>query len=291
MLVTRLCLVGGDATQCLIEPAAYSVVAVMDVAALTIPMLPGEVCAVVQHIEVAWVFAFLEHIVHLLRLGFACSPLCNYRHTHKTCRQVSLVDILGVLPQCLLHSLYLRFWGRTHKHRVYQINLCASRIALLLWVEEGLMYERIMLLVLGAVDSCVGTLAQCAGNLRHCEVALRHHAVVHHINRKRCCLVNASGCCPVAQIPVAILGYAPVFENSILHITLGEAYPSLHMGVETLHHTHITIVQVVLPRGYDYELAPEWTTTRADWVGGCVRHIARLALAVAPGCQPVEVER
>ena len=82
-----------------------------------------------------------------------------------------------------------------------------------------------------------------------------------------------------------------MLEESILHIALRETYPSLHMGVETLHHTRIAIIQVALPRGNDDKLTPERTSSCIDWVGGCVRHIARLALAVTPGCQPVEVER
>ena len=85
-----------DSAEGLVEPASYSVEAVMHPASSCIPMFPGAGRTIVNHIEIAWIAMLLEHAVHKLTLPCQSCPLGNDRNTHKSSLQMPFID--GLRP-------------------------------------------------------------------------------------------------------------------------------------------------------------------------------------------------
>lgn len=83
--------VGCNAAECLIEPCADAVEAVVYVAAFAVPVLPGGCGSVVEHVQEAGFVAFLEHTVEEVGLCHLDGPLGDYGYACQAGGYVAVV--------------------------------------------------------------------------------------------------------------------------------------------------------------------------------------------------------
>ena len=145
-------------------------------------MFPCQGGSVVNHVQIAWVLTFLKHLVHEFRLAVLNGPLCQHRHAHQSGGKVALEALCGFLVQCLLHNVHAVGRCGFYQHRIYQVNLCAGGIAVLLLVKECLVDKCIQSLVLLYVGVHITVFSSYLRYLGHGGIAVREETVGHHTN-------------------------------------------------------------------------------------------------------------
>ena len=76
-------LIRAESRQRLIEPGANPVVAVVDVAAPPVPVFPGSVGPIVDHIQISWIIALFQHFIHELGFSGSSCPLGEHRNANQ----------------------------------------------------------------------------------------------------------------------------------------------------------------------------------------------------------------
>ena len=82
MFIAWMRLVRHDPCQGLIEPGADPVVAVMDMAAFSVPVFPSRGRTVIYHIRIARIITLFQHLVHEVDLLVLDAPFRNYGNPH-----------------------------------------------------------------------------------------------------------------------------------------------------------------------------------------------------------------
>ena len=198
MTVARF--VGDDAPEGLIEPRADAVIAVVQQAALTVPVFPRTGSAVVEHIEIAGIAVLLEHRVHPVGLMMERGPFCQHGYAYQSGDQMALVELLCPRLQRLDDTSAFRLRRHTDEHRIYHVYLAPSAVGGALGVVERLLYHPSQFGVTTLKLFCIGILAQDAGYLFQLKVNLTKGAVVHQVDRLLVLHIHIGSLwgCPVA---------------------------------------------------------------------------------------------
>ena len=149
-----------DASESLVEPASDAVEAVVQVTSRSIPVLPCRGGAIVDHVQIARVGAFLEHAIDIVGLPFTGCPFRQDRHTDKTDSEVASVDGFSALEELRL-DLSDDFSGNSSdQHRIDHVELGSGPIDIFLRMIEGFVNQPVQFFLPGGEFLRIGFLAE-----------------------------------------------------------------------------------------------------------------------------------
>ena len=119
---------GDDAAQGLVEPAADSIVAIVQVTASAVPLFPDAGSTLLQHIQITGIARLFEQLVKPVTLLRQGGPFREHRNAHQAGGQVAVVQGSRALLQLRHHRRHQGFRYSAHQQREHQVQLAPGAV-------------------------------------------------------------------------------------------------------------------------------------------------------------------